>query len=101
MSHNFETPLQKLKQRQPMTNEQMALEITTIKGDVKAIKDALLGNELNTSPGLVTTIKEHDIRLKKLEDKENKEGWMSTLFWAGAGGVVTFLAIKLVESFLK
>ena len=76
--------------------ERLSQEVAHIQGDVKEIKDALLGNEFNKGKGWSHTLSSHDTRITSIEKRLDKA--MYWLMGASAGSGVALY--KLFESFI-
>ena len=69
-------------------------EISSIKDDVKAIKEALLGNAYS-SAGLIHTLKEHEQKITQITKQIDRFKWIIIGLSMGSG-VAVYEIIKTV-----
>lgn len=115
MSHSFETPLQKLKQRQPMENwQELKQQVDNIDNDVKALKQslghlnemvveirtAIRGNVMNPT-GLGQMVEDHEKRLTDLEATRQRNQFSETIFKIVGGAGLGAITVKIIESLVK
>lgn len=63
--------------------------------EIKEIKDAIIGSEFTSGKGIIETLKEHDERVKALENIKNK------VFWVAIGaGISGGIAIGKLMTFI-
>lgn len=75
----------------------LTTQISNMSSDMKDIKGALLGNELNPNPGIVKTIIDHDERIEALEKKFDRTFWIITGLAGGSGAAL----VKIIETIFK
>jgi predicted regulator of Ras-like GTPase activity (Roadblock/LC7/MglB family) len=66
------------------TNDSLVKSNAVQTAEIKEIKDALLGSALATGKGMIESMRDHDERIKALENIKNKVFWIA--IGAGVAG---------------
>lgn len=87
--------------QEPMTRpefETLKQGFDQLQGDLRLVKDALLGNEYNNKKGIVNTLNDHEKRLEEIEQGRLKEKWLLIGLSAGSGMGVFGLIKTIIET---